>query len=182
VLRNSLEEWKKPSQLIFVPPEFCSLEGIPITQTDASSHRYLSGQYDRSDKDALLRLGVKEMNIESFIEEIRRISLAEEHTMRSALPEWHSRLASILLEQKRSTKNWNLIKQLKLIPLRDGQWMSGDDAGRPGHKIWFPNDAIGYEFPTGLPLQLVADGAVRDRHRNSLFHALGVDQIEGKSD
>lgn len=181
VLRNRLEELKKPSELIFVPPEFCSHEGIPITQTDTSAHKYLSRQYDSSDKHALLRLGVQEMDIEIFIEEVRRISTAEEHTMRSAPLHWHSRLASILLEQKRSTRNWNLIKQLKLIPLRDGRWVSGSDVGHHGHEIWFPNDDIGYELPTGLPWQLVADEAVRDRHRKGLFNALGVDQMDGKS-
>jgi hypothetical protein len=178
VLRNHLEELKKPSELIFVPPEFCSHEGIPITQTNTSAHRYLSRQYDRSDKQALLRLGVQEMDIESFIEEVRRISTAEEHTMRSAPTDWHSRLASILLEQKGSTKNWDLIKQLKLIPLRDGRWVSGSDVGRCGHEIWFPNYDIGYELPTGLPLHLVSDEAVRDRHRKGLFKALGMTQID----
>ena len=101
--------------------------------------------------------------------------------MRSAPPHWHSRLASILLQQEKAKKNWDLITQLRLIPLRDGRWVSSSDVGRRGHEIWFPNDDIGYELPTGLPWQLVADEAARDRHRYDLFKALGVTQMSGKS-
>jgi hypothetical protein len=121
------------------------------------------------------------MDIESFIEEVRRISTAEEHTMRSAPPHWHSRLASNLSEQKRLTKNWNPFKQLKLILLRDGRWVSGFDVGRPGHEIWFPNDDICYELPTGLPWQLVVYEAVCNTHRKDLSNALGVTQMDGRS-
>jgi hypothetical protein len=180
VLRNYLEELKKPSELIFVPAAFCNHDGTPLTLTDTSANRYLSRQYDLSNKDALLRLGVQEMDADGFIAEVKRISATEEHVMRSASPQWHSRLASILLEQKRSKKNWDLIKQLDIIPLRDGRWVSSINVTRPGHEIWFPNNGIGYDLPTGLPWQLVADEAARDRHRHDLFKALGVVVMDGK--
>ena len=162
-----------------MPPEFCDSENVPITLTRRTAHKYLSSIYAADDKDALVRLGVTEMTIEHLIGQLEEMIRSDQHGFRSRPNEWHSKLAHILERRGRSISNKERIRRLELIPLRDGRWVSLPNNNlSPTNPICFPNDSFGFEVPEGLPVQLVADYAARDRNREVFYASFGVVKID----
>lgn len=152
---------------------------MPVTLTAASAQRYLSKRYAASDKGALLRLGVTEMKIEDFIDEVERMIAQDKDGFRSRPNEWHSTLASILEQRGKLARNKDKMKKLRLIPLRDGLWVSAPNENS-GYEdgVFFPDDSIGFEIPGGLKCSLVADDAAHDWNRRMFLTYLGVKLLD----
>lgn len=61
---------------------------------------------------------------------------------------------------------------MKLIPLRDGQWVSIE-----GKSIFFPGDRHGLTIPDGINLYAIEDEAAQDPFRRHLYRLLGAENF-----
>ena len=83
---------------------------------------------------------------------------------------WHTKVA-VLLIRAASVPSWKVyIQRLKIIPLQNGRWAPSFNAS-----IFFPSSG-GVQIPEGLPLSLVAENALLNSSRKTLFSILGVSE------
>jgi hypothetical protein len=175
LLENFSGHLKPPQTLLFVPLDFCDDEGVPITLTSLSAEFYLSQRYVTADKDALLRLGVTEMTVEAFVQQVQDMISNDPDDFRSRSPGWHATLAAVLEQRGRHARNKDLLLTLDVIPLRDGSWIAGIHGN-----TYFPGDSTGFSIPGGLTCNIVHEEAAYNNHRRMLFHYLGVKEIDSK--
>lgn len=164
---------KRPDQLKRVPNHCLDEAGNPLFK-DLPNEVYLHLEYEDSDFETLHEiLGVQELNFWDISPRVRAdldspFSRWKSSTTSDA---WISRSATMLM---RSFHTQNTVaeiiglKELPLIPLRDGSWVSG-----ASRSLFFP-DSEGVPVPTDLGLPLVDPQALGNSVRQTLFKKLGV--------
>lgn len=159
---------KKPASLSRVPVAWRDSTSRPFIAHRSNKSKLLATQYDDiKDYQYLDALGVKLVNQQSFFDEI--IKIVGRNTakfFRSKTKEWHTSFARALLAM-----NSNRCRELALIPLRDGKWISSNSVASP---IYFPTDKSVSAIPDGIKMHIVDSEAAADPARRKLFVFMGV--------
>jgi hypothetical protein len=121
VLESLSGELTKPSQLKYIPLEFCDEKGLLLTMGKDIQGGYLSRKYHEEDLPLLRRLGVAEMEIEGFLQDLQICLSMGDIFIESRGARWHSFLTQRLMAILATNRGClPLVKKLKIIPLRDG--------------------------------------------------------------
>jgi hypothetical protein len=172
LLENCTGRLVAASTLTYYPEQYCDPEGQPLTSTPSTAGQYLSPNYDAADHEALSTLGVKEMTGSRFVKDLTRLVRDMPTVFRSQSQEWHSNLAKCVIPLAVHEEHYPKIAALKMIPLRDGTWVSTSP-----ENIFFPGDQYGLTVPSGIGLMIVDSDAAADLTRKQLFIGLSVKEF-----
>jgi len=95
---------------------------------------------------------------------------------KSTSEEWHSATAeyfSVCMDEE--GKSSKLLKQLPILPLRTGDWVSADSG-----PVYFPT-ADGVPIPSDVDMRILDPGAVANAKRKQFFIQLGVTEPAASS-
>jgi hypothetical protein len=84
--------------------------------------------------------------------------------------EWHSRVAKMLCAIFKGFHHAGRVKNLEMIPLRDGNWTSVN-----AQRVYYPTTQ-GIEVPLMLKLAILSVDPMKDAMRKQLFDAIGVEE------
>ncbi|KAF2475109.1 uncharacterized protein BDR25DRAFT_99983 [Lindgomyces ingoldianus] len=175
LLKSHATTFERPENLTYVPDAYQQDPGegsFPLMLRCDNQATFLASQYDAKDLDKLRPLGVVVMDLASFSQELGRYVRDSASDFRNRSSAWHSRLAQVLAANFYSTLIQKDIHGMRLIPLRDGQWVSGSSG-----KLYFSGDQQGLAIPDGLQFRVIDPGAEDDDNRAHLFKLLGVTQL-----
>lgn len=138
---------------------------------DLQQEVYLSSDYSTEHRKYLQELGVTDLSWNNIIARITPYLRGE--NPRFLHPDqdddWHTSVANLLLRGLKDKDTEAKIKELPLIPLRDGSLSNN------GSKtIYFPSDVLGNHVPSDLGMQIVDDDALENNAQKSLYEKLGV--------
>ncbi|OJD13250.1 hypothetical protein AJ78_06272 [Emergomyces pasteurianus Ep9510] len=139
---------------------------------DMVAEKYLASEYLVNDLDLLTHYGLREMNIQEFLDRVRQ-DLRKNRFSILRSPEtdddWHSRVATVLLGAIRVQPD--TVKQMALIPLRGGEWISAKTI----HTVpIYYSHAHKYPIPELPNLNLVDPRAENNPRRKQFLDVLGV--------
>jgi hypothetical protein len=178
ILESCSGTMAKPSSLMYIPPRFTDSSGNPFTLTKNNEGRYLSKSYLHSDWEYIALLGVKEMTVDEFLVDLQALIDGHSEYFQAQSVEWHSELSQALLPIAMDPDYLHFVSALRLIPLRDGRWISGDtETGA----VFFPGGSDNCVIPDGIDVSVVSSEAVdpaRDRGSRLLFSWLGVGDFD----
>lgn len=159
-----------PSRLQRLSKRHCDKHGEPLFE-DLRQEVYLSSDYSPEHREYLRELGVTNLSWNNIIARITPYLQGE--TPRFLHPDqdddWHTRVANLLMRGLKDRDTEAKIKDLPLIPLRDGSLRQSGSG-----TIYFPTDVLGNHIPSDLGLQIVDDDALENDARKSLYEKLGV--------
>ena len=161
---------EKPEMLANVPCVYLDRQQRPLIGTTVDMKIYLSSKYDWvKDKATLRSLGVTEMTPSSFITKVTSFTQVSRKQYENESPEWHEDLCKAITTLP--DMFWHSqIPSLPLIPLRNEQWMSAQQAGK---EVFLDHDD-GTPVPHGINILLVEPTAMKSAVRASLFRRLGL--------
>ena len=171
LLSRSGKCWKCPGQLKRLTHDALDDDQKPLFD-DLPKELYLSSGYNSCEQAAFTMLGIQHVNVEELLERVKADLTNTNSKIKSPLTSksWHTRSADLLLTP--FEKNWSrsspLIKDLSLIPLRNGSWVSSTIG-----QVFYPEDNS-VPVPTDLGLRLVDPRALEVPSRKALFSKLGV--------
>ncbi len=163
---------------LFYRPSICNDQhGAPLF-ADLRPEVYLSDFYAPSDIEILNNFGLKKLTLNEIIEMVRQdLRAGPEHSRIKGLNTddvWHTRVYKLLniAWEERWSEAIRSLKQLNIIPLQDGSWVSSDSGD-----IFYPKygDVV---VPRGLGMRLVDPTATRNEARCAFFDNLGVHRID----
>lgn len=170
-LSRSGKSWKCASHLKELSPDTLDDERNPLFD-DLPNELYLSDGYGSCDRATLAMLGIDVISIDEIIERVRADLINSSSRMKSPMTtrSWHGRSADLLLApfKRDYPKGIQQVKNLSLIPLGDGSWVSSAVG-----KIFYPEDGR-VPVPTDLGIQLVEMMALAVPSRKTLFSELGI--------
>lgn len=175
LLENWNDDMVQPSTLTFVSKEkFADSTDRPMTLAYGNPNKasvYLSPRYSDADLDYLKAIGVKEMSNEDFLRDLASFMDGHFLEFQERPLEWHTRLAEVLIPLALNPTLLPSIKELKLVHLRDGRWVSV-----AGHErsILFPGEPDGCEVPSGIDFLVVHQRAALNPLINQLYSSIGV--------
>lgn len=178
ILESRDGKMARPTSLTYVPERFTDSSGNPFTSTPNNECRYLSKRYLHSDREYILPLGIKEMSVKDFLQDLEELINGHTALFQNQSLEWHTQLSEVLVTIVMDPKDSQYlpsISALQLIPLRDGRWISG----RTG-TVLFPGGSESCVIPEGIDLLVVHSDAVDSTNhhgRRMLFSLLGVKQF-----
>lgn len=157
------------------PSETNDGEGEPLF-ADLPSELYLSDRYEARDLVILEKFGLGAIVMDEIIQLLKHDLSLDRVNMskmkgKFTSKEWHSR-AALLLQcrgQQDRPRNLQTLRQLELIPLKDGRWVPATIG-----PIYFPITDDKAPIPGGLDLMLVHPDAASNENRGYLFRLLGV--------
>jgi hypothetical protein len=166
----------QPNMLRILPPTHLDSSGLPLFHDRPGVNRkYLSLRYDPEDIDILRDVfdlhDIEDMHMYHRIKQDLE-SGSSKMMVRETEDDWHSRAASLILSilSRSSIGLTNIIRELPLIPLNNGEWVDASE-----EELYFPA-AIGPEIPRDL-ITTVDPGAAANDSRKALFTALGVTDV-----
>jgi hypothetical protein len=166
----------QPNMLRILPPTHLDSSGLPLFHDRPGVNRkYLSLRYDPEDIDILRDVfdlhDIEDMHMHHRIKQDLESS-SSKMMGRETDDDWHSRAASLILSilSRSSIGLTNMIRELPLIPLNNGEWVDASE-----EELYFPA-AIGPEIPRDL-ITTVDPGAAANDSRKALFTALGVTDV-----
>ena len=165
-----------PKECSNVPATY-RLGGRLLVEDDESRGKYLSFRY-RGDGvlDAFRRLKVPNITAPEFVNDLKRmICRIGSDGLGSYSAEWHNAIASVLTTSDFSDLQEDL-KNLPIIPLQDGRWVSANEPG-----IYLPTLSENTHVPPGLGIGIVGEDASASEPRAQLFRSLGVSPYNPKS-
>ena len=172
-----LESWNgqmmQPATLIYVPELFRDNTDTPLALTTDKSVVYLSQKYSHGDYKNLKPLGVVEMDFDRFLNDLKALLVHHFDDFAQKPSEWHSCLAKVLNQAPKTFKP--VISKLRIIHLRDGGWVSGEEK-----RIFFPGESRSWSIPGGIDLFVVHPEVMEeeDHARRHLFQNLGVKHFD----
>ncbi|QGA16253.1 hypothetical protein EYB26_003920 [Talaromyces marneffei] len=159
-----------PSRLQRLSERHCDKDGEPLFE-DLQQEVYLSSDYRPEHHEYLQQLGVTPLSWNNIIARIT--PYLQDETPRFLHPDrdddWHTRVADLLIRGLRDRDIESKIKELPLIPLRDGSIHHNRSK-----TIYFPTDSLGNHIPMDLDLQIVDDDALNNSARKLLYEKLEV--------
>ena len=166
----------EPNMLRILPPTHLDSSRLPLFHDRPGANRkYLSLRYDPEDinklRDVFDLHDIKDMTMYCRINQDLE-SGSSKMKGRETDDDWHSRAASLILSimSKSSIRLINMIRELPLIPLSNGEWV---DASK--QELYHPAET-GPEIPRDLIIT-VDPGAAAISSRKALFTKLGVTDI-----
>jgi hypothetical protein len=168
--RPVLESWAGnmavPSSLRLVPKNFADTGGVPFTITEHTSSIYVSGKYPEAHTHASLKLGVKLLSHDEFLQHLEWMIVNESASFKEKPAKWHQSLAETLVPLALGDKYKMQIMSMAIIPLHNGEWVCAQDG-----RIFFPGKL---QVPAGVEMSIVDSNAANDSSRRTLFTHLGV--------
>jgi hypothetical protein len=175
LFRSLAATYECANKLTYVPSVYTRKlddSELPLLMRRDNQASFLSPSYESQDVEKLRSLGVQEMDHASFLRELHLYLSSYNEDFRSRSNAWHSRLAQILAADFSTKITQTYIHGMRLIPLRDGQWVSGT-----GSKLYFSGGQQGFIIPDGLHFNVVNAEAEADPNRAHLFRLLEVTQL-----
>jgi hypothetical protein len=137
---------------------------------DSVPGQYLASEYSITDLDSLMEHGLEYMGVTRFLEKLKSdLEDIPSSIVKSPQTDerWHARLADCLVSM---FSHFPIaIKQLDLVPLIGGGWISAKD-----NSIYYSQAYNKYPLPTDLGLNLVDPSAEKNTQRKKLFDTLGI--------
>ncbi|KAH7258717.1 hypothetical protein B0J15DRAFT_396321 [Fusarium solani] len=171
--------FKQPSSLTFVPDSFTFQDpedGMKkaLTLNEWTRSKYLSQKYSHEDVQHLKRIGLLELDFLAFVEDLK-VHLGRRKDEEKYQPKiWHSRLAEIFIQQPIVPRYPASVFDLRIIPLRGGQWISAKEAKG---MLFFPSqDTIELDLGDTSIMEIHPD-ALESEARTELFRRLGAKQF-----
>ncbi|KAM6519042.1 hypothetical protein FALCPG4_012696 [Fusarium falciforme] len=171
--------FKQPSSLAFVPDLFTfedPEDGMKkaLTLNEWTRSKYLSQKYSHDDVQHLKRIGLLELDFPTFVEDLK-VHLGRRKDEEKYQPKiWHSRLAEIFIQQPIVPRYPASVFDLRIIPLRGGQWISANEAKG---MLFFPSrDTIELDLGDTSIMEIHPD-ALESEARTELFRRLGAKQF-----
>ncbi|KAF2178732.1 hypothetical protein K469DRAFT_642268 [Zopfia rhizophila CBS 207.26] len=168
-----LESWSSTmsvaTALSYVPKQFMDDRGTPLTLNPMTALTYLSAEYPDLEIGVLRQIGVHLLTDYDFLRDLGSMIERDRDTFQAKQGDWHSRLAKVLLPLSVKSDLKSMIRSMRIIPLRDGQWAIAE-----GNTIFFSTKTQSLHIPDGLPILIVDPLAEDDIHRRNLFQQLGV--------
>ncbi|PNP78159.1 hypothetical protein FNYG_08476 [Fusarium nygamai] len=132
---------------------------------------FISAKYPYKVTKHLKPYGLQTASASLFVGLLKRDLSQHDSKMRTntTADDWHSLVARMC--SKICDNNWvgtKLLKSLELLPLRDGEWISGASG-----KIYFPMTGD-IEIPEDLGLKVLSKSATINSDRRDLFRHLGA--------
>ena len=160
ILENQAGTYARPSLLVLVPDHFTDggNPSRPLLDEPDDLRMYVSTRYKPTD---LRSLGLTYQAASHFRWILSSKSLWWIQWRGST---WHSRLAAAILHGECSS-----FRNIKLIPLRDGRWVSAND-----ERIYFPNTSGNIVVPEGIELNIIEETACADQSRREMFMRFGA--------
>ncbi|KAL6365750.1 hypothetical protein LRP88_00325 [Fusarium phalaenopsidis] len=169
----------QPSSLTFVPDLFTfedPEDGMKkaLTLNEWTRSKYLSQKYSHDDVQHLKRIGLLELDFPTFVEDLK-VHLGRRKDEEKYQPKiWHSRLAEIFIQQPIVPRYPASVFDLRIIPLRGGQWISAKEAKG---MLFFPSqDTIELDLGDTSIMEIHPD-AMESEARTELFRRLGAKQF-----
>jgi hypothetical protein len=165
-----LESWGQimstPSTLFYVPKYYSDNTGVPFSLNAETSWKYLSVKYPDSEIETLQKIGVKILEGNDFLVDLRAMIERDHDAFRSRSWEWHAQLAGALLPLLATDSQKETISSMRIIPLRNGKWITA-----AGNDLFFSTTT---KIPEGIPLHVIAPSAQFVVNRYNLFQRLGA--------
>lgn len=174
ILKNTrvLKSWKgtkcRPTSLMLVPDEYLDDRGEPFTLSSTYESRYLSGKYSSPNKDQLAALGIQAMAEKEFLEHLETLAADGSFFGRKSST-WHSHLSQLLFRLAAEKDYRERIFELRVVPLRSGEWVSVRN-----QDVYFSFQCA---IPDGIKIAIVEPTAESDPQRRAFFEALGVKSV-----
>ncbi|KAJ3570588.1 hypothetical protein NPX13_g5679 [Xylaria arbuscula] len=153
----------------YVPQDLRGGNNMPLTLSPKTMSKYLSLRYADSDWDCLAQLGVRMLSDAEFLEDLA-ILVTDKAFIEQESEEWHTQLSTILIRLCKKDEHKAVIKNLPLIPLQDGRWVSVSVGN-----IFFESE--GPPIPDGLGVLFLHARAAENGTRRLFFKALGVQSL-----
>ncbi|KAI0467146.1 hypothetical protein F4859DRAFT_526025 [Xylaria cf. heliscus] len=156
----------------YVPKSMRGWDNLPLSLGPKTKSKYLSLQYADSDWSCLQQFGVRMLSETEFLKDLEIIITANAEQAERKSEKWHAQVAKVLTRfYQDDVQHKRVIKDLPLIPLKDGRWASGSMG-----TIFFP-ESDGPPIPADIGVSFVDVGAMEDVHRKLLFQTLGVQAL-----
>jgi hypothetical protein len=167
---------KPPSSLTYVPATFTDQQGKPLILTKSTKDKYLSHKYPQTEHDSLSALGVQTLTTDGFIDDLRQFILKHPAVFQTMPDVWHARLAEILMSVILRNSLWKTaLSSLKIVPLRDGQWVSMDSGD-----LLFPSRSQHLVIPKGIEIFEIHPSVEMNYFRRQLLVSLGAKEFEAR--
>lgn len=163
-----------PNKLIYVPQKFTDAQDKPLIFTRQTKSIYLSTSYLPADAARLSHLGVHTLSSKDFVQHLEEYVLNNTSTFQSQPDYWHARLAEVLLPLVVGSRLiHDKIADLKIIPLRGGQWTCAKD-----RNLLFPSRTSSLVVPEGLDFLEIAPSVEQNSFRRQLCMTMGAKEFE----
>lgn len=169
--------FRAPQDSLTLPGEFRDENGDLLITEGRYALQVRSNDYSENSGMILSKLGVSPFGIAHFVELLDQCISAHSASLSSKTPEWHSRVARILCNHFPDERYHSCsrlrhdIKALRIIPLDDGSWVSGDFCA--SRKVFF-DQGRRIALSAGLDFRFVEASAADDSYRRQLYQLLGV--------
>jgi len=168
ILESCAQIMEKPVHLTYIPLHYRDSTGVPLTLSERSAPLYLSTRYPAWEIDGLYRLGVSCQSPLAFLSDLEALCQSDIEKPSA----WHSSLAGVLLPLMSDEVHRQIVSRMKLIPLRNGRWVS---ARNTVYSTWSANGA---SIPCGIEINFTHLEAEKDETRRRLFEQLGVKKYD----
>lgn len=166
-----------PQDSFSASPAFRQTSGELLIRSGDLARLVISTAYSANSTRNLENLGVTPFTISHFVTQLHDYIRDEFTGFSSNTSEWHSRVAALLLQRlsiytpRHPSGEVFTIRALRIIPLNDGSWVSGDSS--QDGTIFLDEDQRP-ALPAGLNFRFVQRTATADRNRRRLYELLGA--------
>ncbi|KAK7697413.1 hypothetical protein SLS64_013551 [Diaporthe eres] len=168
--RQAVRCFQTPMVVRYVPEAY-RFEGETLFDHPSINKTHLSFAYDHVN-EPLRSIGVSQLSLsdlcEEFCEWVGRFGVAG---LKEKPDKWHSRVATLFYQRGDWIKQ--KLKQLPIIPLRDGSWVRATET-----HLYLPSLNKNEHVPSGVNISIIAEDAVRDPSRRRLYEYLDVKQYD----
>lgn len=162
-----------PGVLFYVPEQYLDSKGIPLTLSKYTESQYISPLYKQTTLPALKKLGVKELTFDNFLSHLKSLIDKDFDTFKSKDNDWQSKLAAVLASEVKNTVYNTKVKELRIIHLRTGEWVTANV-----ESIFFSKNDSNFKAPGGVQMAVVDPVAEADFNRQRLLTGLGVKSFD----
>lgn len=172
--RQSVRDFQAPKFVRYVPDEY-RFEGETLFDLPSINKRHLSFAYDHVREPLMRYIWVFQLSVSELCEEfcqwVARFGIAG---LKQKPNEWHSRIAAIFY-QKADNRIKLKLKQLPIIPLRNGSWVSAMET-----HLYLPSQDENEHVPSGINISIVAQDTVQDASRRRLLEFLDIKEYDSQ--
>jgi hypothetical protein len=156
---------RKLDDVVSLTHDFMDEYNHPLIH-DGEIDPYISDGYPGTSSTRLRQYGLKYNNFDLVLRLLQSdLDSPESRVKSSKCGKWHSKLAQILLKAKPSR-----LRDLKLLSLRDGKWVSARTCS-----TLLPT-TNGIPIPEGLPMDMLDPCAISNADRLALYNHLGTSE------
>jgi hypothetical protein len=183
---HGTSELRKPENVRTLPPNYLDDSGSPLFRDRLGRHsKYLSLEYGPENIKALKELfDIKDIEDLAMCHRIKHDLRSHNSKMKSGETSnsWHTRAAHLIISLLKKSPGTDIetmvLKDLRLVPLSDGQWVTA-----MATQSYFPAE-IGPAIPQDIVITIDPESTVNEA-REQLFEALGAtecspDEVVGK--